>query len=168
MMLRRASIAARKKSITGLVTLSFRMRSSTCKRCRPKRRIVSAAPSSDSGSMTALTREPSPRRASTIGDASSMRRPSGVMMRSMTETQLLLVAKALRRELDDSVTLDVNSIRAVYHNFADVRILHEVFERPQPQSFIDDLLAKPRDILRRSVHVVRRDVLGGDRFDLRA
>ena len=33
----------------------------------------------------ALTREPSLRRASTIGVDSSMRRPSGVTMRSMAE-----------------------------------------------------------------------------------
>ena len=38
-------------------------------------RIVISGPESDSGGMIALTREPSGRRASTIGDASSMRRP---------------------------------------------------------------------------------------------
>ena len=39
-------------------------------------RIVSVGPFSESGGMIALTREPSGRRASTIGDASSMRRPT--------------------------------------------------------------------------------------------
>ena len=38
---------------------------------------------SDSGGMIALTREPSGRRASTIGDDSSTRRPIGAMIRSM-------------------------------------------------------------------------------------
>ena len=37
-----------------------------------------------SGGMTALTRDPSGRRASTIGLASSTRRPSGARMRSIT------------------------------------------------------------------------------------
>ena len=46
-------------------------------------RIVMTGPTSDSGGMIALTREPSVRRASTIGDDSSMRRPIGAMIRSM-------------------------------------------------------------------------------------
>ncbi len=40
-----------------------------------KRRIVSRGPESERGGMMAFTREPSGRRASTIGDDSSMRRP---------------------------------------------------------------------------------------------
>ena len=49
----------------------------------PKRRMESAGPSSASGGMMAFTREPSGRRASTIGEDSSMRRPTGETMRSM-------------------------------------------------------------------------------------
>ena len=45
--------------------------------------MVSTGPISDSGGMMALTREPSGRRASTIGEDSSMRRPSGATMRLM-------------------------------------------------------------------------------------
>ena len=41
------------------------------------------APSTASGGMMALTREPSCRRASTIGDDSSTRRPTRETMRSM-------------------------------------------------------------------------------------
>ena len=52
---------------------------------RENLRIVRHGPRSASGGMMALTREPSFRRASTIGVDSSMRRPSGVTMRSMTE-----------------------------------------------------------------------------------
>jgi hypothetical protein len=44
---------------------------------------VMTGPTSDSGGMIALTREPSVRRASTIGDDSSTRRPIGAMIRSM-------------------------------------------------------------------------------------
>ena len=39
-------------------------------------RIVRIEPSSESGGTMTLTREPSARRASTIGEASSMRRPT--------------------------------------------------------------------------------------------
>ena len=50
---------------------------------RPKRRIDMIGPSSASGGMIALTREPSGRRASTIGELSSIRRPTFDTMRSM-------------------------------------------------------------------------------------
>ncbi len=46
--------------------------------------MVSAGPSTASGGMTALTREPSGSRASTMGDDSSIRRPTRETMRSMT------------------------------------------------------------------------------------
>ena len=51
--------------------------------CLPKRRIESDGPSSASGGMIALIREPSGRRASTIGDDSSTRRPTRDTIRSM-------------------------------------------------------------------------------------
>ena len=48
-------------------------------------RIVMHVPRTASGGITALTREPSLRRASSSGDDSSIRRPSGVTIRSSTE-----------------------------------------------------------------------------------
>ena len=50
--------------------------SSSVSRLRLNLRIVISGPLSESGGMTALTRLPSGRRASTIGDDSSMRRPT--------------------------------------------------------------------------------------------
>ena len=50
---------------------------------RENLRIVSSGPESDSGEMIALTRDPSGRRASTIGEDSSMRRPIWATMRLM-------------------------------------------------------------------------------------
>src|SRR6185312_6044436 len=49
----------------------------------PKRRIESTGRSMASGGMMALTRAPSGRRASAIGDDSSMRRPTRDTMRTM-------------------------------------------------------------------------------------
>ena len=46
-------------------------------------RMVSTGPSTASGGMTALTREPSARRASTMGDDSSIRRPMEAAIRTM-------------------------------------------------------------------------------------
>ena len=50
--------------------------SSSVSRLRLNLRIVISGPLSESGGITALTRLPSGRRASTIGDDSSMRRPT--------------------------------------------------------------------------------------------
>ncbi len=47
-------------------------------------RMVSEEPPTASGGMTALTRDPSSRRASTSGDDSSIRRPTLETIRSMT------------------------------------------------------------------------------------
>ena len=49
----------------------------------PKRRMDNDGPSSASGGMMAFTREPSGRRASTIGEDSSTLRPTRDTMRSM-------------------------------------------------------------------------------------
>ena len=117
------------------------------RRCLPKRRIVSVVPSIATGSMIALTREPSRKRASTIGEDSSMRRPSGVMMRSMIRRSWRAFVKRLVGALDHAVALDVDRVRPVDHDFGDVRILHEVFERSEAERFVDDLLAQRRRAL---------------------
>ena len=63
-------------------------------------RMVSDGPSTARGGITALTREPSGSRASTIGDDSSTRRPTRQTIRSMTwrscasEVKRALVAPA--------------------------------------------------------------------------
>ncbi|MNI72124.1 hypothetical protein D3C73_1280450 [compost metagenome] len=48
-------------------------------------RMVRLAPFIATGGMMACTREPSGKRASTIGELSSIRRPRGVTMRSITQ-----------------------------------------------------------------------------------
>ena len=65
------------------VAVPKRIRSSTVNGDAENFRIVITGPTSDSGGMMALTREPSVRRASTMGDDSSTRRPIGAMIRSM-------------------------------------------------------------------------------------
>jgi hypothetical protein len=106
----------------------------------PKRRIVRVAPSSEIGSMIALTREPSGKRASTIGEASSMRRPSGAMMRSMIVRRWRSSLKRRSLNVELAAALDVDRVRAVDHDFRDGRVAHQVFERPEAERFVDDLL----------------------------
>ena len=56
-------------------------------------RMVTVGPRSASGGMITLTRDPSLRRASTIGDNSSTRRPMLETMRSMTCISCSLLSK---------------------------------------------------------------------------
>ncbi len=82
-MLSRASTQARRNSNISGVAVPNAIRSSTVIGLAGNFRTVMTGPTSDSGSMTALTREPSGSRASTRGLDASIRRPSGVMIRSM-------------------------------------------------------------------------------------
>jgi hypothetical protein len=81
--LSRASMQIRRNSNVSAVAVPNWMRSSTVSGLAGNLRTVITGPTRESGSMTALTREPSGRRASTLGLDASMRRPIGVMIRSM-------------------------------------------------------------------------------------
>ena len=63
---------------------------------RENLRIVSVGPSSDSGGMIAFTRLPSGRRASTIGDDSSTRRPTCETILSMIRRRCVVVDERRR------------------------------------------------------------------------
>src|SRR4051812_25240070 len=82
-MLSRARTAFPRKLRSGVDHVPSATRSSSLKPRRRKRRIVSTGPSSASGGITTLTREPSGSRASHSGSASSTRRPSGARIRSI-------------------------------------------------------------------------------------
>ncbi len=81
--LSRAAMQARRKSNISGVAVPNPIMSSTVIGLAGNFRTVITGPISDSGSMIALTREPSGSRASTRGLVWSIRRPSGVMIRSM-------------------------------------------------------------------------------------
>jgi hypothetical protein len=69
------------------VKANLSTRSSGIRRSLPKRRIDSSAPSTASGGMMALTREPSLSRASTMGLDSSTRRPTWETILSMMRSR---------------------------------------------------------------------------------
>ena len=73
---RRDRTQCSRKSSIGCVIARRLTRSAAFSRSAGKRRIESSGPSTASGGMIALTREPSGRRASTIGELSSTRRPT--------------------------------------------------------------------------------------------
>ena len=102
-----------------------------CTACVENFRTVMTGPTSDSGSMIALTREPSGRRASTRGLVSSMRRPSGVMIRSMIRRTCSSFRKYAVDPQDLAVALDVDVVRAVDHDLGDRLVVEERLERPE-------------------------------------
>ena len=84
MMLSRACTQACSSSAISGVRVPKPMRSWTLSGSLENLRMVSEEPLKANGGMTALTREPSSRRASTIGVDSSMRRPMRETILSMT------------------------------------------------------------------------------------
>ena len=106
-------------------------------------RTVMTGPTRLMGGMMALTREPSTRRASTIGLDSSTRRPMGAMMRSMMRItwssfwNVTLVSSSLPR------ALDVDLARAVDHDLGDALVAQQRLERTEADDLVGDLLQHP-------------------------
>ena len=96
-MLSRPRTQARSTSRTAGVNVPKAMRSRSVNGSAENLRMVSMLPSSAIGGMTALTREPSGRRASTIGCASSTRRPT-------RPTILSIVRRRCRSLVKDAAT----------------------------------------------------------------
>ncbi|MNM80134.1 hypothetical protein D3C81_920850 [compost metagenome] len=84
-MFRRSLTAMIRNSSIGGFSEPNVSRSSPCSLRLENLRMLMLGPRNATGGMIALTREPSFKRASTIGELSSMRRPSGVTMRSMAD-----------------------------------------------------------------------------------
>ena len=102
--------------------------------------MVMTGPMSESGSMIALTREPSGRRASTRGLVSSMRRPMGVMIRSMIRSTCSSLRNVGIDAQDLAGPLDVDVVRAVDHDLGDRVVEQERLDRPEARDLVDDLL----------------------------
>ena len=88
-----------------------------------------------SGGMMALTREPSARRASTMGEDSSTRRPTRETMRSMICIRWPLSLKDRPGRLQLAGALDVDLVEAVDQNVGDARIFEQRFERTRGRRF---------------------------------
>ena len=96
-------------------------------------------PSSASGGMIALTREPSCSRASTIGLDSSMRRPTELTMRSMICIRWRSSLKVIAGFLEQAVPLDVDLVVAVDQDVRDVAVLEQRLERPEAEQLVEDV-----------------------------
>ena len=142
--LRRASTHARRKSNISGVEVPKRIRSSVVSGVAANFRMVSTGPTRLIGGMITLTREPSTRRASTIGLDSSTRRPMGEMMRSMMRItcssfwKVTLVSSILPR------ALDVDLARAVDHDLGHAVVAQQRLERSEADDLVGDLLEHAR------------------------
>ena len=87
MMFARARTQARRKAAEASVRVPNRIRSPTWYGSLANLRMVRMGPSIEIGGTTALTREPSRRRASQRGWRWSMRRPTAETIRSMTRSR---------------------------------------------------------------------------------
>ncbi len=138
MMLRRAFIApSMSASISGVNALN-RSRSFLLSGLEPNMRIVTAAPSRASGGMMALKREPLGKRASTIGEVSSTRRPTRETMRSMIWSRCSLSRKTTSERWILPFFLDEDFLRPVDHDVGDLVILEEQFERAEAERFVEN------------------------------
>ena len=136
---RRQAIAAVRNSSIGSVHDSRPTRSSAPSRSVRKRRIDIAGPSSASGGMMALTREPSARRASTIGLDSSMRRPTRADDALDDLHQVTIVLEDDVGFLELAFALDVDLVETVDENVGDRRIAQQHFERTEAEQLVDDV-----------------------------
>ena len=143
-MFRRASTHARRKSNISGVAVPKRIRSSVVSGVAANLRMVMTGPTRLIGGMTALTREPSTRRASTIGDDSSMRRPIGRDDAVDDAHDVLVVLERDVGQLELAVALDVDLARAVDHDFSDGLVAQQRLERTEADDLVGDLLEHAR------------------------
>ena len=132
---------------------------------RANLRIDSSEPSSASGGTTALTRLPSARRASTIGEDSSIRRPTAETIFWMMRSRCFSSLNRDGARFEHAVALDEHLIVAVDQDVGDRRILEQRLERPEAEQLVehvaDELLAL--GLVERLV--LLRELLGDDVAD---
>ena len=123
--------------------------SSSVSRLRLNLRIVISGPLSESGGMTALTRLPSGRRASTIGDDSSMRRPTCATILLMIRRRCHSSLNTTSLWIEPAATLDPDLVRAVDHDLGHALVGEEPLERAVAEDVVGDLERDPLPVVAR-------------------
>ena len=126
------------------------MRSSTVKGSAANFRMVSSEPSRAIGGTTALTRLPSGSRASTMGLASSTRRPTRATILSMVRRRWPSSVKPASDGYRRPLALDVDLIVPVDHDLGDLGVAQVGLERAVAEDVVGDLLRDPRPVAPRS------------------
>ena len=102
-----------------------------------------------SGGMTALTREPSGRRASTSGLASSTRRPTRPTILSMVRRRWASLLKCVVDGVDLAGALDVDRVGPVDHDLGDLAVAQQGLEGAVAEDLVGDLLGDPGPVRER-------------------
>ena len=112
-------------------------------------------PSSVTGGSVAFTRLPSARRASTIGDVSSIRRPTRAAIRWMIRTRCSVSRKRTAVSFELSEPLDIDLVKAVDQDVGDRGIGHQRGQRADAQRLLEQILSQAAPLV-----LVERDVFG--------
>ena len=128
-------------------------------------RTVMTGPMSDSGSMIALTREPSGSRASTRGldlvDPPAERRDDPV-----DDPQHVLVVEEDAVDPQDlAAALDVDVLRPVDHDLGHGLVVEERLDRPEAPDLVEQLLDEPHPLVAGHGEALLRDHPVGDALD---
>ena len=70
------------------------------------------------------------------------------------QPQLLFAGELFRGAIDLAEALDVHGLGNVDHDFGDGRVGHQIFERPESERFVDDLVLELRDLFGRQIFVL--------------
>ena len=132
-----------RNSTVSVLSVPRRTRSVGSRRCLENLRIVTSGPDSDSGGMIALTRLPSGRRASTIGEDSSMRRPTWATILLMMRRRCDSSVKRAGVWLQPAAALDPDVVRAVDHDLGHGVVGQQPLERPVAEDVVGDLADQP-------------------------
>ena len=116
--------------------------------------------------MIALTREPSGRRASTIGELSSTRRPTPLTMRSMTRSRCAIVLERRRHALEHAAALDEHVLVGVDQDVADRRVAQQRLERPEAEHVVEQLAEQRFALAEAERRVLFGEQLAEQRADL--
>ena len=117
-------------------------RSSTSSGSLANFRTVRNGPPMARGWITALIREPSGRRASTMGDDSSTRRLTSPTILSMTRRRWVSSMKEVGVRSILPAALDVDPVRPVDHDFGDVRVFQVPLDGSVAEDVVGDVLAQ--------------------------
>ena len=102
--------------------------------------MVRIGPFSASGGTITFTREPSGRRASTIGEASSTRRPTAGDDPLDDAHQMGVVGEAGVGLVEHACALDEHLVVAVHHHLGDPVVAQERIDRPVAEHLVDHVL----------------------------
>ena len=126
-----------------------------CSRSCVNLRIVISGPVSESGGMIELTRLPSGRRASTIGDDSSMRRPTSATILLMIRRRCDSSLKRDVRLVEAALALDPDVVRAVDHDLGHAVVGEQPLERAVAEDVVGDLGGEPLAVVARDARLLR-------------